>query len=134
MIKWQDSYRIGIPEIDTQHQQLFNILEDLEKNIEQRHLGKGLNALTALIDYTTYHFSAEEDIHIASNYPTRLEHQATHNGFLSQILPHNTPGIIDLDTLRELAESLSQWILKHVLEDDVAFADYYKQHQLKVSH
>lgn len=129
MIKWQDSYRIGIPEIDKQHQQLFNILEYLEKNIEQRHLGKGLEALTALIDYTTYHFSAEEAIHMASGYPARLQHQETHNGFLSQILPHKTPGIIDLSTLEELAQSLSQWILDHVLEDDVAFAAYYKHHQ-----
>ncbi|MGD1098576.1 MAG: hemerythrin domain-containing protein, partial [Bryobacteraceae bacterium] len=60
-VTWNDSWLVGVREIDAQHKNLVSILNQLHEAAMQGHgndvLGK---ILDSLVRYTTAHFAAEE--------------------------------------------------------------------------
>ncbi len=64
-IEWNDSYLLGVPEIDQQHKQLIaiaNELYDVATGDESVYETKMPVILKKLTDYTVYHFSMEEPL------------------------------------------------------------------------
>ncbi|MFN3309093.1 MAG: bacteriohemerythrin, partial [Anaerolineales bacterium] len=61
LITWSDEFSVNIKEIDNQHRQLIEMVNQLQRAMKE---GKGAAALNdilqRLIDYTDYHFSTEE--------------------------------------------------------------------------
>jgi len=74
-IEWDDSLSIGVDLIDEQHKMLIQRLNDLSKAIEMTQ-GEGgiVQTLDFLIEYTDFHFSAEEKCMVEHKYPG-LDHQ-----------------------------------------------------------
>lgn len=64
-IEWNDSYLLGVPEIDQQHKHLIaiaNELYDVATGDESVYETKMPVILKKLTDYTVYHFSMEEPL------------------------------------------------------------------------
>ena len=60
-IEWQESFELGIPEIDVQHRMLFNIVRILLDSIEQSRADEVIEEiLEELGRYTHYHAETEE--------------------------------------------------------------------------
>ena len=61
-IEWDDSLSIGVKLIDDQHRRLIQHLNDMSAAIESRHGPQEIAIITLsfLIDYTDFHFGAEE--------------------------------------------------------------------------
>jgi hemerythrin len=59
--KWSDKYSVGIKTIDSQHQELVNIINRLFDAVTNHEADKVINSiLDALMDYTKTHFALEE--------------------------------------------------------------------------
>ena len=74
-IEWDDSLSVGVDLIDEQHKMLIQRLNDLSAAIEMTQ-GEGgiVRTLDFLIEYTDFHFSAEEKCMAENDYPG-LDHQ-----------------------------------------------------------
>lgn len=129
-IEWNDSYLLGIPEIDNQHRKLlkiannlYEILED-ESNSYRLTMSKVLKELT---DYTEYHFSFEETFMRKYNYAEADAHKAAHDGFIAEV-----NGQIRNLSAENRAAVLSfykyivSWILVHIAKADRSWADCVK--------
>jgi len=128
MIQWKDSYRLGIEEIDKQHQKLFEIANrayDLLKNdMLVDKYDRIVSIIEELREYTIYHFGYEEKYMVSINYKKLLSHKVVHDDFIAKI------NEIDLDKVDEsqdqyLAEILDfvvQWIEQHILGTDKLYA------------
>ncbi len=95
--KWLPEYNVGIKTIDSQHQELVNILNRLFVAVSKREGDKAIaGILDALMGYTKEHFSLEE----------RLMQQAKYKDFEAHKLEH-----------KKLIDQLDQLCKKHLLEE-----------------
>jgi hemerythrin len=122
--EWDNSYSVGIPTIDEQHRKLFAIIGRVHEAFAGR---KEREALTTLLPelqkYTVYHFSAEEHLMRAYEYPGLAEHQAEHKRFVDEMASR----VLDLQAGKAaqslmLISFLGGWIVKHIGYSDQAYS------------
>jgi hemerythrin len=129
---WKQTFETGVPKIDRQHQQLFEMLNELlehEKNaFDERQIFQLLNAL---VKYAEEHFTTEEKYLRFYKYPKLEEHQRQHLGFLQEItrltqkLEEHQANLLPV-----VLEFLKQWYLTHIGESDHAYAEYLVKNRL----
>jgi len=125
--KWTEEYSVGVRVLDIDHQDLFQLVNDLHRSIEQNEGQKYLTVLVqSLIKYAHEHFEREE--HIMSEYkcPDLLGHQQHHQEFLRiiyaiRIVLSVQPGSI---SPTKLLHFLTNWLKHHVMGDDQKYAPY----------
>ncbi|MBN1398162.1 MAG: hemerythrin family protein [Bacteroidetes bacterium] len=124
-LEWEDSYNIGVKEIDIQHRGLFDIVSRLFTSRNYQTEGKYFIAtLSQFIDYTKVHFATEERYMREAEYPKLDAHQKEHNEFLSEVIElardceNKVPGIE-----QKILDFLKSWYIKHILGTD---RDYQK--------
>lgn len=142
-IKWDDRFAIGIPQIDEQHKQLVQLCDDFYKTLmaTRAELGEeaALNwhdsltaALKAGVEYVTFHFSAEEKLMLACNYPDYNVHKAQHDEFSKKIL--TTAKNSDKWTYKDAlsyVHFLYDWILSHIAHVDKLYVANLKEYLSK---
>jgi len=119
MFKWRNEYLTNVSSIDEQHRTLFSIAEKL-KNIvlgEPNHTYPETleEIFEALIEYTIYHFSTEEEYMIKINVPHFTDHEQAHRQFIQSLNKLNFT--TDHDTAKELLTNLHEWLRAHVMEE-----------------
>jgi len=85
-IEWDDSLSVGVDSIDEQHKMLIQRLNDLSKAIEMTQ-GEGsiVQTLDFLIEYTYFHFSAEEKCMAEHDYPGLAPQKKQHEEFKASL-------------------------------------------------
>jgi len=78
-IEWDDSLSVGMDLIDEQHKMLIEKLKDLSDDLRKGHeQDKILKTLGFMIDYTDFHFTAEEKVMAENDYPELEDQQQQH--------------------------------------------------------
>lgn len=129
-LSWNDSYLLGITEIDLQHKKLLSLADDMYEIVNgdedsiKVNLSKVLKSLT---DYTVYHFSNEEEFMKKYGYPSADMHKSMHDNFIAEV----TKQIKSLNTATKteaerLYKFLASWVLNHIAKSDKVWAEYVK--------
>lgn len=129
-LSWNDSYLLGITEIDLQHKKLLSLADDMYEIVNgdeatfKVNLSKVLKSLT---DYTVYHFTNEEEFMKKYGYPSADMHKSMHDNFISEV----TKQIKSLSTATKteaerLYSFLASWVLNHIAKSDKVWAEYVK--------
>ena len=85
-IEWNDDLSVGIGLIDEQHKMLIERTNAISEAVEmKRGLEKILQTLSFMIEYTDFHFSAEEKVMIDNDYTKLAEHQKLHEDFKARL-------------------------------------------------
>ena len=82
--------------------------------------------LDGLMDYTTSHFIAEEELFQRLAYPQAAAHKAEHDHFTAQImdlLQRHEQGQVSGG---EALELLMSWLLNHIVKVDRAYVDFFQ--------
>lgn len=118
-------FRIGIPEIDNDHQDLFNMLK-LAQEAGQRGDAKGVFANLALFrQFLAHHFFEEERAMTLNDYPRLDQHRRSHEALLA--------GLADrLAQVRKVPQTdlgpfvleITENYLSHLVSADLAFKSY----------
>lgn len=117
---WNSHFETGIELIDQQHRKLVDILNRLGSHfscaddVQFRHL------LQDLLDYTHYHFDAEEQIwqQYFQGQPLFDNHHQAHELFFEQIQEFWDSGDEREQDLKGLFDFLTRWLAFHILEAD----------------
>jgi hemerythrin family protein len=129
-IDWDDSYLLGIQEIDLQHKKLIliaNELYDIATRDDQNYKILMPKVIKKLSDYTEYHFTAEENFMKRYGYAGSENHKAQHDGFVKEIRNQITK--LSSGTKKDFLEFynyISRWILEHIAKSDQVWAAYVK--------
>lgn len=126
ILSWNQSFNLGIDSIDQQHRKLVDIINQLHDRIEiNGHNHEIIDVLDNLINYTHYHFAAEEQFMLLKDYDSLefRKHQANHIDFLREIRKkqtqcHDKPEQVG----DELLDFLVDWMVNHILGEDKAMA------------
>ena len=85
-IEWDSSLSVGVELIDEQHKMLIQRLNDLSKAIEMvQGEGSVVQTLDFLIEYTDFHFSAEEKCMAEQDYPGLDYQKKQHEEFKASL-------------------------------------------------
>ena len=83
---WNDSYSVGVADIDTQHKKLFALINELYDSTNKGRANDVLERILGeLIEYTKFHFKTEEQLLEQNGYPGLPEHRIAHRRLLSEI-------------------------------------------------
>ncbi|MCB2212692.1 bacteriohemerythrin [bacterium] len=133
-LRWDDSYNIGVPQIDEQHKRLFAIIDELTIALRQ---GKGTqiiaNTFARLADYTHYHFESEEFIMQRYNYPRIDEHKTMHVEFkrsLAILISRWQDGemMVNVDTYNTLRDWIREHVTSHTRNADQSLGIFIRLH------
>jgi hemerythrin len=129
---WDDSFRTGHAQVDQQHQELFQMVNELHDAIVA---GKGKEVikptLEKLAKYTVQHFITEEALMTKIGYPHLAVHKRKHEDLTKKatevIEGYNSGKNVLTITLSQF---LSDWLRHHINEDDKALARFLKEKNL----
>lgn len=125
LIKWRESYSVGVSVFDEQHKKLVTLINEMFQLVRDKDdTEKILQYLDELIDYTKEHFGDEEAAMEQSGYPLIEEHKAIHADLLKQVLDFQKRVQEKSDEVSvDLYQFLREWLLTHILEEDKKYAE-----------
>lgn len=130
-LQWKPSYQCGVPSIDAEHLELFEMANRIIACVTGNTGGNGsLGMFRELIDHLGAHFTHEEQSLLAAEYPDAAEHLQIHRSLneqackLADKLARGEGSEVYL--LRFLVHEI---VAKHMLVDDRKFFDWFETHQ-----
>ncbi len=130
-MEWKSEYELGIDEIDNQHKKLVGIINDYNHSISDKNVNSSAeieNILVYLINYTSFHFKAEEEVMAKLVYPELVEHIEIHEELISKLREI----LIKMKrkesyTPIEFYYFLMSWLNDHILGEDLKIGAYSKK-------
>ena len=127
LMEWNDKLSVGIGTIDTDHQKLVSMANEL---FEAMRNAKGKEALGRILDglvgYTKTHFAREESYMGKHLYPAATGHKAEHAAFVKTVLDVQAKyhagetAVLSMQVLNFLRD----WLVKHIQGSDRALGAF----------
>ena len=142
-LEWDDDFRVDIAEIDGHHHHLLRLINQLHEAIEHSNQLATLESvlreqetvaavIKELVDYASYHFTAEEDYMRRWAYPEHHQHRDEHRKFIDSIQAFRQS--FDKKKTRlslDIAEFARSWWRSHILVSDKKCGAFLKEQGLK---
>ncbi|PVV19238.1 MAG: hypothetical protein B6D79_15345 [gamma proteobacterium symbiont of Ctena orbiculata] len=126
---WDNSYTVGIAEIDRQHKALMDMANELKFELDgKRSIKTARRILKGLIDYTATHFSYEEQLMDQTNYNESKQHKKLHRKLVDDVMEYNErieQG--DEKVLGELMVFIKGWLIEHIQKTDKKFGSHLQK-------
>ena len=126
LISWDNSFSVKVKNVDTQHQKLFALINELHDAMNQ---GKGRDAagkiLDDLVNYTKTHFAFEELLLKNNGYPNFPAHKAEHDAFTGKVVEFQKQYKEGKATLAlPLMTFLKDWLSNHIRGTDQKYSNF----------
>jgi hemerythrin len=120
LIKWDESLSVHVPELDSQHLRLINMINELHVATAQGQSASMLRPLLGrLVQYTVTHFYAEERYMQQIQYAHFTPHQAEHEKFRRKVQELADKLNVDGPALApEAMRFLRDWLTNHIQRVD----------------
>jgi hemerythrin len=118
---WTDKLITGVESVDSQHQMLFTIINNLisscnEEPVAHDHVE---NAINELVKYVAYHFADEEQVMRNHHFAGLARHQEQHYEFEAEILGFGLRFKRGEDVSDGLLKYVQNWLVNHILVIDI---------------
>lgn len=126
-LRWTDDLATGVRQIDLQHQELIEIINDLEDGLEAgSELGTLNDGLLRLTSYVMFHFATEETLmrDKLRNKEHQDHHLNEHRAFTEKITRLKSE-VMEGDAranLADLVNFLKGWLVEHINKTDKALS------------
>lgn len=135
-IDWSEQYEVGIELIDSDHQKLVGLLNQVV-SAANFHMGDNYlrGVIGELIDYTKYHFEREENLMKENGYPDLEAHIDQHKSMIEQVDQFHariekSPNCGD-NVCMDIHLFLKSWLLNHITHTDKEAARYLSSQGVK---
>jgi hemerythrin len=132
-IEWNNRFSVGVSEIDSQHQKLVGMINDLHDAMLQ---GKGKAVLgdiiKGLVDYAGAHFLTEEKYFDQFGYPDAGSHKGEHSAFTQKAAEFKDgfdAGKLALSIT--VMDFLSSWLRNHIKVADKKYEPFFVEKGLR---
>ena len=128
-IEWSDDLSMHNPEIDAEHKEFISLVNELNSAIISRHSKDDVESiLNRIVNHSIEHFSNEEKLFVAKQYPKTQEHMQHHSGLvitLKKILIdiHNTE--FSKEWI-EMGLAIKNALVDHILLEDAQYIEYLR--------
>ncbi|MEW5726912.1 MAG: bacteriohemerythrin [Pseudomonadota bacterium] len=126
MIEWRPEMSVGHPDIDSDHKHLVEVINAFEAAAGREASEAVLGAtMLRLQDFVIDHFSREEAIQRAADYPLYDEHKREHDALVERLTDFARTYFIlrrrpvDREVVAAFARFLREWVINHTLGADL---------------
>ena len=129
MYQFTNDCLIGIPEIDSEHEHLFNLLNKTDKALHA--VDADISAITGrllneLYEYAINHFAHEEAYMLSIDDPELNRQIAEHEAFRDKVTSAMAASDFTLATALDLLTFLAKWLYRHILGSDILIGKFKK--------
>ena len=122
LLAWKSEYALGIPDVDHEHRELFDLLNDLHSSLfDPESETTVMDFLGELFSKISSHFALEEKLMRDGRYADFPAHKSDHERLLDEIRDlmddYEDGGYVDLD---RFAVELERWFSVHFSTHDAA--------------
>lgn len=129
-IKWTDELSIGIPEMDEEHKEWLDILNELHDAMSDNTDAKIIqNIVKRMLEYSVFHLTHEEMYMLELKYPLFESHKEKHKHLIHKIellvdrINENSNFRLTVDTIL----LLKNWLTNHIMVTDKKYGEYAAQ-------
>ena len=125
MFQMEKKYKIGVPQIDEEHEKLFEIGERAYQLLKDPYVIDKYDKIVEVIEelkaYTVYHFKDEENYMKSINYKRLFTQKIDHADFIRKINDVNLDKIDENqdEAIMEILTFLNDWLISHILDKDL---------------
>jgi len=133
IMKWKDTYSVGVEEIDNQHKGLVSTLNELFDAMSVGQANDILgNIINKMIRYAVIHFETEEKYFDEFDYALSDEHKDEHDRFKDEV-QHFKVGFDagNIVLSMEVFKFLKDWLINHMMVEDQKYKQCFQENGLK---
>lgn len=127
-IVWLEQYNTGIAEIDMQHRQIVDYLNQLNQARHARDARGVREVMEGIVDYTLSHFAFEEAMMEEASYGFFRAHKNVHDTFIKRVDKFRDRLAAGENIADEFYDVLKRWLVNHIQRDDAAYVRHVKAH------
>ncbi|MBU2491148.1 MAG: hemerythrin family protein [Bacteroidetes bacterium] len=132
-ISWAENDSVKNAEIDSQHKEMLDIVNELYKYLEKDYDEKAKAVMFKLIEHTRDHFDTEETYMKQLKYPHYISHKLEHDRFYNKILNFSAALEDGTDKLNfDFFKSFKTWFYNHLELNDKKCGEYFNAHLAKL--
>ena len=120
---WREEYAVGNEELDSQHKQLFNMGNEIQKVEDD----KVKTYVMKLYKYTREHFHLEEEHMKTMLFPDLEHHRLLHDKLLSDLNTIAEKFDRKSDALEKFRSFLFTWLTDHILQQDKKYFEFSRR-------
>lgn len=120
-LEWRDEFKTGIPSVDYEHEQLFEVLNEVHRSLGAGDPAAVDEFMATLHDKIAAHFALEERVMRDLAYRRYDAHKAEHEQLLDDIrdlMEEHRAGVYE-NAADRLSERLERWFSVHFSTEDV---------------
>lgn len=132
--EWNVTDSVSIAALDSQHQELFDIFNEVFNLMDQNAEDKAIvTALAKLVKCSEHHFAEEEAVMAKMHYPELASHRDLHEDLLKTMRGFHEEAQQKraLFVALRAANTGAAWLKNHIHTVDKKYTDYMKKHGFK---
>ena len=115
LINWSRSYSVGVNQMDSEHQRLIDIINNLYTAMRAGRSKDAIGSiLDELVEYTKTHFAHEERLMKESGYAGFDEQKRAHEALISQVIEIQGKYRSGTALGQEVMSFLKNWLVNHI--------------------
>jgi len=129
---WKENYKLGVPQIDAQHKELFRRVESFFQVLRSKDswddkIPQINETLEFMKRYVVEHFRDEEEYQRSIRYPGYEAHKQLHIGMVNYVQEVSRQYEQSNDNellMQQFGGRLLAWLINHVAAEDQRIAEY----------
>jgi len=123
--RWTTKYSVGVPELDEDHQILFELINQLRVVVKSGQVSMLGPTVDDLQQYMIYHFRREEELMMIAEYEYLENHKLVHRLMETRIqrFIDDPANLNNMDSAVSLAAMIESWLKDHTLGMDRNYMD-----------
>ncbi|MDP7287788.1 MAG: bacteriohemerythrin [Phycisphaerae bacterium] len=132
-IVWTEEFSVGVEKLDEQHKILIGMINKLIRDPQAATRSETVSdVLGEMTNYALEHFAFEENLMAEHGYPQSKGHVKEHRAFQETTSKFCTATAVDVLGVPEmLLEHLSEWLVHHILEIDMAYRPFFQERSVQ---
>lgn len=131
--EWKENYSVNNTILDSHHQKLLTLFNNLYTNLQacqdiSQKSPLVEKALAELIEYSLYHFEAEEEFMLKYEYPDYVSHKQKHEQFklrVNELIEQHKESVLGMAF--PVLHFIKDWLSAHIINVDKQYAPYLKE-------
>jgi hemerythrin len=125
LLQWKENYSVHFETLDDHHKHFIGIINRLyDSMMSTNDIGSVHPIVCELVEYSSYHFTAEEAFMKDNGYGELDRHISKHRYFSEKIMQmKEMERDNQLAVARDLTVFLGDWLLHHILEEDKRYSN-----------